>query len=64
MTQKSGENDGVVPVSSAKWGEFRGVLEADHLDLLGLKLEDSAVRPQDHIKFLEQVFTDLSSKGH
>ena len=31
----SGANDGFVPVSSAVWGEFLGVLSADHYDQIG-----------------------------
>jgi triacylglycerol lipase len=30
-----GDNDGVVPVSTATWGELLGVLPADHWDLVG-----------------------------
>ncbi len=30
-----GDNDGVVPVSSASWGTLLGVLPADHWDLVG-----------------------------
>lgn len=32
---EGGDNDGVVPVSSARWGIFLGVLDADHWDLVG-----------------------------
>ncbi len=28
-------SDGVVPTMSQVWGEFRGVIRADHLDVLG-----------------------------
>ncbi len=30
-----GDNDGVVPVSAAKWGTFLGILPADHWDTIG-----------------------------
>lgn len=30
-----GDNDGLVPVESAKWGEFWGTLPADHFDEMG-----------------------------
>jgi triacylglycerol lipase len=63
ITNKAGENDGVVPVSSAKWGEFRGTLEADHLDLVGLKLEDASSSKFDHLKFLDELARGLASKG-
>lgn len=63
ITSKAGENDGVVPVSSAKWGEFRGTLDADHLDLVGLKLEDASQSKFDHLKFLDELAKELASKG-
>lgn len=61
LSTTAGTNDGVVPVESAKWGEFRGVLEADHLDLIGYKLFDSG--GFDHLKFLEQVASELAAKS-
>lgn len=60
---KSGENDGMVAVSSAKWGEYKGTLEADHLDLGGLTVDDSATK-FDHLKFLDTVVSDLKTKGY
>lgn len=30
-----GKNDGLVPLESAKWGDFRGVMIADHIDEVG-----------------------------
>jgi triacylglycerol lipase len=47
-------NDGMVPVSSARWGRFRGVLRADHVELVGwsLALPDArTLRPFDHLPF-------------
>ena len=32
IAEEEGENDGLVSVSSARWGEFLGTEEADHLD--------------------------------
>jgi triacylglycerol lipase len=48
------ENDGMVPVSSAQWGKFRGILHADHIELLGwsLALPDAkSARPFNHRQF-------------
>ena len=50
----SEDNDGMVPLSSAQWGEFRGTLRADHVEMLGwsLSLPDTrSARPFDHLPF-------------
>lgn len=60
----AGENDGVVPVSSARWGEYRGVVDADHLDLVGVKLEDKARSKFDHLQFLDALSEGLVTKGY
>lgn len=61
---RAGENDGVVPVSSARWGEYRGVVDADHLDLVGVKLEDKARSKFDHLGFLDTLSAELATKGY
>jgi triacylglycerol lipase len=51
-------NDGLVPVSSARWGTFRGMVRADHIELLGwsLGLPDArAARPFNHLQFWKKV---------
>ncbi len=61
---KSGDNDGMVPVESSKWGNFRGVLDADHIDLTGrtyLSLGPSGI---DYPQFLQGVVDDLGSRGY
>lgn len=63
IKSKEGENDGVVSVTSAKWGEFRGVIDADHLDLVGLKLEDSMASKFSHLGFLDELARDLFARG-
>jgi pimeloyl-ACP methyl ester carboxylesterase len=45
-----GENDGVVLVSSARWGEFLGIVPADHFDEVG-QIADAAPAPFDHRGF-------------
>ncbi len=48
------DNDGLVPAASARWGEFRGTLRADHLELVGWSLapaDRASARPFDHISF-------------
>jgi triacylglycerol lipase len=63
LAKQAGQNDGIVSVASARWGEFKGVLDADHLDLGGTKMGDSGAGQFDHIKFLEQLLRDLRAKG-
>jgi triacylglycerol lipase len=51
-------NDGLVPVSSAQWGAFRGMVRADHIELLGwnLGLPDGRIaRPFNHLQFWKKV---------
>ena len=35
---KDGDNDTMVTVDSSKWGEFKGILPADHGEMIGLTL--------------------------
>lgn len=54
------DNDGMVPVSSAKWGQFRGTVHADHLELVGwsIRLPDArSDRPLNHLAFWSEVAT-------
>jgi triacylglycerol lipase len=47
-------NDGLVPVSSATWGDFRGMLRADHFEIVGWSLglpNRTSGRPYKHIAF-------------
>ena len=64
ITSNQGDNDGAVAVSSSKWGDFRGVLDADHLDLIGIKFEDADTIGFDYQKFLETTVSELASKGY
>jgi triacylglycerol lipase len=61
-----GANDGLVPIASARWGEFLGILYADHMDEVGQLADDPDEGPFDHIEFflsearrLRQVELDL-----
>lgn len=48
------DNDGMVPITSAKWGKFRGTLRADHIELLGWSLalpNARSARPFNHRQF-------------
>mgnify|MGYP003394420668 CR=1 FL=1 len=59
-----GANDGLVPVSSMPWGNFRGVLPADHLDEVGLLRKLSASPDFNYLEFYEQMAAELESKGY
>lgn len=55
------DNDGMVSVSSAQWGKFRGIMHADHLELLGWSLglpDNQSARPFDHLRFWTRAATE------
>ena len=58
-------NDGLVDVSSAKWGHFLGCIPADHFDEIGqiAELTPQLVSGFDHIAFYDQVVAYVRSKG-
>jgi len=59
----SGDNDGMVPVSSAPWGDYRGTIPADHFDEIGQVL--GITGPNfDHLDFYLGVVRDLAVAGH
>lgn len=58
-------NDGMVSVESAKWGEFRGCIPADHLDEVGQPEHDAADAQTgfDHVRFYRNLAFELASLG-
>ena len=55
------ENDGLVSVASARWGDFRGVVRADHFELVGWSLSCSnrrIGRPFEHVAFWQKIVTE------
>jgi triacylglycerol lipase len=56
----AGVNDGLVPVESAKWGAFQGVLDADHARQIGFRLAPGAF---DSSAFFLRVTQDLAGQG-
>ena len=63
VSSEQGPNDGLVAVSSAKWGTFMGCVPADHLDEVGM-LGDSA--PQrfsgfSYLELFETIAEDLTT---
>lgn len=58
-------NDGMVRVTSAKWGAFRGCIPADHLDEVGQVKDDGADENTgfDHVRFYRNLLFDLAENG-
>ena len=62
-----GRNDGLTAVNSAKWGEFKGEIPADHFKEIGYDLSGvgwlrkifPCIKPFNHLKFFEKVVNDL-----
>lgn len=55
-------SDGLVPVSSTRWGQFRGTVRADHFELVGWSLalpSRRSARPFDHAQLYRTIVTDL-----
>lgn len=68
ITEKEGENDGLVSVTSAKWGNFRGVATCDgeklvsHADLIGMHLV-SGEFCFNAPEFYRQIVSELRFQG-
>lgn len=58
-------NDGMATVESARWGEFRGCIPADHLDEVGQVGDEGPDRHTgfDHLRFYRNVAFDLAADG-
>jgi triacylglycerol esterase/lipase EstA (alpha/beta hydrolase family) len=56
------QSDGLVGVESARWGEFLGVLPADHLAEVGLRV-DSPRERWDHLEFFVNEGERLFAAG-
>lgn len=65
LTARSGANDGLVAVTSARWGELRECVRADHLELVGWSLrrrDGRAQRPHDHLAFFRRIAAECRSR--
>jgi triacylglycerol lipase len=64
--EASGEpSDGLVPVESARWGEFMGCIPADHLKEVGLFVNGAdPVSGFDHLAFFRDVVFRLRASGY
>jgi triacylglycerol lipase len=60
------DNDGLVPVSSAKWGKFCGTLRADHLEVIGWSTglpNARSARPFNHLAFWGEVVAAILTEA-
>ncbi len=58
LEAREGDNDGQVAVASARWGDFRGTVRADHYELLGWSFglpKRAKARPFPHLGLYEEV---------
>ncbi len=58
----AGANDGMIPVESAKWGDYRGEIPADHFDEIG-QLAGITGPNFDHLDFYLGLARDLAADG-
>lgn len=57
----AGDNDGLVPVSSARWGTFRGTVRSDHFELVGWSLawpSRRTGRPFPHLDLVGRIVAE------
>ena len=57
ISAKEGPNDGWISLVSASFGDFKGVIAANHLEEVGLDLFGSF----DHRQFFEQIVQNLGA---
>ncbi|MGC9043499.1 MAG: hypothetical protein ACP5KG_06550 [Myxococcota bacterium] len=57
-----GDNDGIVPTDGAKWGEFLGILPADHFDEVG-QVAGVTNENFNHIEFYKGLAGFLKDEG-
>ncbi|HZY02105.1 MAG TPA: hypothetical protein VFF02_01300, partial [Anaeromyxobacteraceae bacterium] len=57
LKRRAGENDGVVPASSQRWGEVLAEIEADHWAQIGWS------RSFDAAEFYARLLRELRGRG-
>ncbi len=62
LSEAEGPNDGQVSVKSATWGNFRGLIPADHIDEIG-KLQRSRSPLFHYLDFYTGIARDLAVRG-
>lgn len=61
--EREGINDGYVSVQSARWGDFRGTVDADHVRQVGLAAAGLRRAPDIH-EFYRTVAEGLAAEGY
>jgi len=65
IAEREGDNDGLVSVASAQWGQGHETLRADHMELIGWSfgLPDArAERPFDHLALYRRIVTEVTNQ--
>jgi hypothetical protein len=57
LQRRAGDNDGIVPASSQRWGEVRGTIDVDHWGAIGWSSRFDAGA------FYERLALDLGAHG-
>jgi triacylglycerol esterase/lipase EstA (alpha/beta hydrolase family) len=58
----AGDNDGIVPVSSAPWGDYHGTVDADHFSEIGQFA--GVTGTFEHLEFYKSRARDFAAAGH
>jgi triacylglycerol lipase len=64
LQRAEGPNDGLVSAASARWGEYRGTLEADHFAQTGWHWTPPGLGRFAHLDFYARVASDLAAHGY
>lgn len=62
LKKRNGNNDGLVTVDSARWGHYRGMIPADHLDQVGFWWGATSPKYR-HLLFFQKIASELARKG-
>jgi hypothetical protein len=65
MTLIGVQSDGLVPITSAKWGSFLQCVPADHLKEVGMFFQNGPdpISGYDHLVFFETLVARLQAEG-
>jgi triacylglycerol esterase/lipase EstA (alpha/beta hydrolase family) len=63
VAARRGDNDGMIPFSSTQWGTFRGRIDAEHGDQIGIFENPNSSNNWDHLQFYEDLARDLAIRG-